>query len=158
MAVLTEQSTLGVLLPALLLVMQILFDEEVKLGVQLRLLVSVLGEWSSVRKFHDPLVANADALATVVARDTRFCGDAVARPTGSLDGVDQHVACPIRGSGRVVTLVESLVAVGNVARGAAHAGPVAAACSPLDADMTTLALLALIGEGRQLGVGLNFFG
>ena len=59
--------------------------------------------------------------------------------------------------GRVVAFVNTFVAVGDVTRRATLATIVTACFTPLDGDVTALALLALIGNTGQLGIFFDFF-
>jgi len=120
----------------------------------------------AVGELHQALIGNADPLAAVVTGVAGLHGNPrILHPlphldlglAGALDAVDQHVALLFFVNGRVSAFVIALVTVGNVAGGAAHAAVVTALFTPPDAHVAALALLALIGKARQLGIGLDFF-
>ncbi len=67
MAVLAQHAALGVFGARGDLVMQVVGDEQVLLGVQLRLFIAVGIVGRAVGEFHQPLVGHADTLAAVVA-------------------------------------------------------------------------------------------
>jgi len=166
-AVLTQHAAPGVPGPAPVeLVVQVVGDEEVLLGVQPGLGLALLVVGRAVGEFHQALIGDADPLAAVVAgvtglyRNTRI-GHVVPYLdlglAGALDAVDQHVALLLLVDGGIAAFVIAFVAVGDMAGGATHAAIVAALLAALDAHMAALTLLALIGEARQLGIGLDLF-
>jgi hypothetical protein len=118
--------------------------------MQFGLLVALGVIRAAIGEFHDPLVADPDPLAAVVAGVAALGGDAGVADLAHADpgcatglqAVHQQVAPLGLVDGGIPAFVEPLVAVGHMACRAARAPVVAASLAPAHAHVAALTLLA----------------
>lgn len=160
MAVLTEHAAFRIAGNRVHLMMQVFLDEQVALGVHLRLLLTLFIEGRAVRLFHDALIADTDALAAVVAGDAGLNRNTGVLDlahldlglAGSLHAVGQDVARLVLLDGGIAAFVEAVIGVRHVTGGAAGTAVVTALVATGDANVTALAVVTGVGKTRMVGI------
>ncbi len=166
--ILAQQTALGITLAGFKLMMKVILDILIELGVQLGLFFAVGRKWAAIRKFHQPLEGDADALAAVVTGNAGFVryariDDVIGHDFGlarGLNRVHHGVAGFIAFDRLVAAFIQAGIVVRNVTGSAAHAAKIAASVAALDTHMAALTIGAQVCKNcrRRLFFQLGHIG